>query len=150
MTGIKALIIAAIGSIGGAILSAFGGWSDGMTALFVFMGCDIVTGLLVAIFLKSKKTSTGGLSSKTMTSGLCRKGGILILVLVAAQLDRLLGSQVVRDGVIIAFCANETISIIENVGLMGIKLPAIITQAIDILQKRSAVTVPTDDGGEDK
>ena len=38
---------------------------------------------------------------------------------------------------IIAFMANELISLAENAGLMGIPLPAVITKAIDILQKKS-------------
>ena len=37
----------------------------------------------------------------------------------------------------IAFIANETISLVENAGLMGVKLPEVITKAIDILQKKS-------------
>jgi len=42
-----------------------------------------------------------------------------------------------RDAVIIAFIANETISLVENAGLMGLPLPAVITKAIDILQKKT-------------
>ena len=38
---------------------------------------------------------------------------------------------------IIAFIANEAISLIENAGLMGVPLPAIITKAVDILQKKA-------------
>ena len=38
---------------------------------------------------------------------------------------------------IIAFIANETISPVENAGLMGLPLPAVNTKAIDILQKKT-------------
>lgn len=42
-----------------------------------------------------------------------------------------------EHAVIIAFIANETISLVENAGLMGLPLPAVITKAIDILQKKT-------------
>lgn len=39
-----------------------------------------------------------------------------------------------RDAVIIAFIANEVISITENAGLMGIPIPSVIIKAIDVLK----------------
>ena len=65
--------------------------------------------------------------------GLCRKGMILLIVLVAYRLDLILGVNYIRDTVIIGFIANETISITENAGLMGVPLPKAIQRAIDIL-----------------
>lgn len=61
----------------------------------------------------------------------------LIFVLVAYRLDLVIGTNYIRDAVIIAFIANETISLVENAGLMGLPLPAVITKAIDILQKKT-------------
>ena len=61
----------------------------------------------------------------------------LVFVLVAYRLDLIIGTNYIRDAVIIAFLANELISLVENAGLMGIKLPPAITKAIDILQKKS-------------
>ena len=43
----------------------------------------------------------------------------------------------IKDAVIIAFIVNESISIIENAGLMGIPIPVAIAKAIDILKKSS-------------
>ncbi|WP_024293532.1 phage holin family protein [Lacrimispora indolis] len=37
----------------------------------------------------------------------------------------------IRDAVIIGFLPNEFISIVENAGLMGLPLPAILVKAID-------------------
>lgn len=56
-------------------------------------------------------------------------------VLVAYRLDLVIGTNYIRDAVIIAFIANETISLVENAGLMGLPLPAVITKAIDIYRK---------------
>ena len=102
------------------------------------MAIDYVSGLIVAgVFKNSTKTASGGLESKTGWKGLCRKCMTLVLVLVAYGLDLVIGTNYIRDAVVIAFIANETISIVENTGLMGVKLPAVITKAIDILQKKS-------------
>lgn len=134
----KEMICTVLGVVGSAIASFFGGWDAGLATLIVFMALDYVTGLVVAgVFHNSTKTDTGALESKAGWKGLCRKCMTLIFVLVAYRLDIVIGTNYIRDAVIIAFIANETISLVENAGLMGVPLPAIITKAIDILQKKS-------------
>lgn len=117
---------------------AFGGWSDALITLIVFMALDYVTGLIVAgIFKKSKKSENGALESRAGFKGLCRKGVALMIVLVAVRLDIIMHTTYIKDAVIIAFVANESISIIENAGLMGIPVPGIIARAIDVLRNDS-------------
>jgi phage-related holin len=48
----------------------------------------------------------------------------------------LLGSNYVRDCVIIAFTVNEAISIIENCGTMGVPIPPVLLKAIDVLKDK--------------
>lgn len=127
-----------IGAIGGFVAMAFGGWSDALITLIVFMALDYVTGLIVAgIFKKSKKSENGALESRAGFKGLCRKGVALMIVLVAVRLDIIMHTSYIKDAVIIAFVANESISIIENAGLMGIPVPGIIARAIDVLRNDS-------------
>lgn len=134
----KQFICTMIGAVGSAIASIFGGWDTGLVSLLIFMALDYVSGLVVAgVFHKSNKTDTGSLESKAGWKGLCRKCMTLVFVLVAYRLDLVIGTNYIRDAVIIAFIANELISLVENAGLMGIPLPAVITKAIDILQKKS-------------
>jgi len=117
---------------------AFGGWSEALITLIVFMAVDYVTGLVVAgIFKKSKKSENGALESRAGFKGLCRKGVALLIVLVAVRLDIIMHTTYIKDAVIIAFVANESISIIENAGLMGIPVPGIIARAIDVLRNDS-------------
>ena len=114
------------------------GWNEAMTTLCIFMLTDYVTGLIVAgIFKNSTKTNDGGLESKAGFKGLMRKFAVLLLVLIACRLDMILGVSFVKDCVIIAFIANETISIIENIGLMGVPIPKVIEKAITLLNERS-------------
>ena len=126
-----------IGIVGGAIATAFGGWDTALAALVTFMAIDYITGLMVAgIFHTSPKTESGALESLAGWKGLCRKGVTLLVVLVACQLDKVMGSSFIRDAAIIGFMANEAISIIENAGLMGVPIPETITQAVDVLRKK--------------
>ena len=127
-----------VGAIGGFVAMAFGGWSDALITLIVFMAVDYVTGLIVAgIFKKSKKSESGALESRAGFKGLCRKGVALLIVLVAVRLDIIMHTSYIKDAVIIAFVANESISIIENAGLMGIPIPSVIAKAIDVLKNES-------------
>ena len=100
------------------------------------MAADWLTGLTVAgIFKKSPKTETGALESNAGLKGLCRKRAMLLIVLVAYRLDLMAGlHSVLRTGTIVALATNEALSILENVGLMGVNYPPIIKNAIDKLQ----------------
>lgn len=134
----REVIVCAFGAAGSVVAAMFGGWDSALTTLVLFMAVDYITGLIVAgVFKNSSKSGSGALESRAGWQGLCRKGVTLLVVLVACRLDLLLGTTVVRDAVVIAFCANESISIIENAGLMGIKIPAVISRSIDVLNERS-------------
>ena len=127
-----------VGVIGGFIATMFGGWSEALITLIIFMSIDYITGLAVAgIFKKSKKSENGALESRAGFKGLCRKGVALLIVLIATRLDIMMSTTYIRDAVIIAFIANECISIIENAGLMGVPVPSVIARAIDVLRKDS-------------
>jgi len=133
----KTSICATIGMIGSFIASLFGGWTAALTTLLIFMGIDYLSGLLVAgIFHTSNKTKTGSLESQVGWKGLCRKGMTLLIVLIGYRLDLAIGAHYIKDAVTIGFIANELISIVENAGLMGIPMPAIIMRAIDILTEK--------------
>lgn len=134
----KTGILTILGTAGAFIANLFGGWDAALTTLLIFMAIDYLLGLIVAaVFHKSNKSESGGLDSRAGLKGLLKKGMVLLIVLVAAQLDIVIGGNFIRDGVVIAFIANETISIIENAGVMGVPIPAVITNAIDILQRKS-------------
>ncbi len=125
------------GCIGGAICWAFGGFDAAMAALLVCMAVDYLSGSIVAlVFHKSTKTESGSYNSMYGLKGLCKKGLMLLFVLVAVQIDRVLGTSYVRDAVCIGFCANEVLSIIENLGLAGIPMPEAVMKALEQLQSK--------------
>ena len=133
----KETLCTVIGVIGAFIARVYGGWDAALTTLVIFMAIDYVTGFIVAaVFHKSEKTQNGALESKAGFIGLCKKGVVMLIVLMACRLDMVVGSTFIKDATVIAFITNETISIIENAAAMGVPIPSPIVQAIDILAKR--------------
>jgi toxin secretion/phage lysis holin len=144
--GHKAAVIIATGTLGAIVTEIFGGWNTDITTLVIFMAVDFILGILTAgVFKKSDKTETGALSSNAAFQGFCKKGVILVLVLIAHRLDILMGTDFIRSGAVVGFCANELLSIVENVALMGVPMPSVIIKALDILRKKS-----DDDDKDDK
>lgn len=138
VTSLKMYLLTFIGSTGSLILNLLGGWDMALQTLMILMALDYVTGLIVAgVFNNSNKTKTGALESKAGWKGLCRKGMTLVIVLVGAQLDKMTGTDLIRNAVIIGYAANEAISITENAGLMGLPIPNVIKKAIDILKQKA-------------
>lgn len=131
----KNAVCAVIALFGSGIAALFGGWDTGMTTLLIFMAIDYASGLVVAgVFHNSPKSTNGSLESRAGWKGLCRKLITMVFVLIGHRLDLVIGTNYIRDAVCIAFIANETISIIENAGLMGVPIPAVLIEAIEILK----------------
>ncbi|MBO7241791.1 MAG: phage holin family protein [Methanobrevibacter sp.] len=135
----KAIICSISGAVGSTIAYFLGGWDNSIATLLLFMLIDYISGLFVAgVFKKSPKTDTGRLESRAGWKGLCKKGATLFFIVVANRLDIQLGTTYIRDAVCIAFITNELISIVENAGLMGLPIPAVIINTIDLLKKKGA------------
>lgn len=127
-----------IGAIGALIASLFGGWDTALATLVIFMIIDYGMGITVAaVFHRSKKTENGALESRAGWKGLCRKCATLLFVLIAYRLDLAIGTHYIRDAVIIGFMANELISIVENADLMGLPLPGVIEDAVEVLTEKA-------------
>jgi toxin secretion/phage lysis holin len=133
----KHTLLAIVGIIGSMISNLLGGWDMALQTLIIFMAVDYITGLVVAgVFKKSTKSESGALESKAGYKGLAKKGMTLLIVLVATRLDLIIGSNFIRDAVIIGYIVNEAVSIIENAGLMGLPVGKTLTNAIDILKRK--------------
>lgn len=132
----KQTICTALGVTGAFFSWAFGGWDAALNALMICICVDYISGSLVAlVFHNSNKSDSGAYNSAYGLKGLCKKGLMLLFVLVAVQIDRLMGSDYVRDAVCIGFCSNEILSITENLGLAGVPMPQAVVKALEQLQK---------------
>lgn len=137
VTNSKNWLCLLIGATGTVISRLLGGWSTGMTTLMICMGIDCISAfILAAIFHKSPKSKNGGLESHACLKGLIRKVVMLLVVAVGYQMDVIMGSDYIKNAVIIAFIVNEVISFLENAGLMGIPLPEVLNKAIDVMKEK--------------
>lgn len=126
----------------GALAGFFVSMPMAVRLLVLLMTLDYFSGIGVAIAGKSPKTATGVLSSKIGFIGLARKAMILIIVLLASILDMLIDSAACTGAVTLFYIVNESLSILENAVLLGVPIPAKLTQVLDIAKQTS---LPSDD-----
>lgn len=133
---LKSIVSIITGTIGSLLINLIGAPTDDLIILIVLMIIDLIVGFLIsAIWQKSSKTDSGKLSSSVMFKGIIKKFFTLVIVVIAYQLDILLAMNVIRHIVIIAFIVEEVLSITENIAFTGIKIPTIITKALDVLER---------------
>lgn len=139
MTKLLFMILALVGALGGGFVTVlWGGWSQPMTVLCIMMGLDYVSGVVVAlVFHASPKTDSGGASSLIGLKGLLRKLFLVLIVAAAYQVDKMIGTNYLRDAVALAFMVNEALSLLENAGLMGIPIPKVLLRGIDALKGKT-------------
>lgn len=141
----KNMILAAVAAAGSIITNALGGWDVSLQVLIGMMAADYITGWLVAaVWKKSNKSATGALDSRAGFKGLCRKGAVFVLVWVAQMLDTALGVAYVRTAVCWFFIGNEGLSLLENLGLMGVPFPGFLKRALEALREKG------EEGGSNK
>lgn len=130
----KEYITSALALMGGGITWAIGGFDMAVVCLIGAMAIDYITGLIVAgIFHNSPKTEGGRLDSRVGWKGLARKLVTILIVVVANLADVVMGTDGIRTAVCIGFFANECLSLVENAGHMGLRIPAKLKNAIEEL-----------------
>ncbi|MDD4565537.1 MAG: phage holin family protein [Eubacteriales bacterium] len=105
--------------------------------LLVLMAADYISGLIVAgVFKKSRKSCDGALDSRAGIKGLFRKGWMLFIIYMCAQLDILFDTGYAASMMVYFFILNESLSILENGGLMGVRYPNALKNALEALSKK--------------
>ncbi len=133
----KTYILTGIGVVGSAVAGALGGWDTAVMGLCGMMAIDYLTGLGVALIAhKSNKSESGGADSRAGFRGLVKKCAILAAVAAANILDMVSGSNYIRDGVCIAYCVNEALSMAENLALLGVPFPKIMLDALEVMNAK--------------
>lgn len=144
-------------AVAGAVAGFFGGWTMGSKILVALMVMDYVLGCMCALAGKSPKTESGHFWSQVAFTGLLKKGVIMLVILVAALLDRVLGGSAAaaevaggqhaamfRSAAEFFYIATEALSIVENAGLMGVPVPKPLRRALEVLREEN------DKGEEEK
>lgn len=119
------------GSIGMIVVYAYGGWSGFFALLLLTIAVDYVSGVMAAIKEKS------GLNSMVGFWGLAKKALMLLIVMLAHRIDVEFGMNMVMNGAICFYLANELISITENCGRLGLPIPGVIRRMIEILKDKN-------------
>ncbi|MEH7475340.1 phage holin family protein [Priestia megaterium] len=99
-----------------------------MDFLAVLMLLDIITGVMKAI--KNKM-----LRSRNALYGYARKIGVYVAIIVANIIDQIFGfNGAVATATVLFYLGNELLSIVENLAQLGVKVPAVITDKLHVIQ----------------
>ena len=107
-----------------------GGIDIAMKSLLIVIVIDYITGVMSAIYNKKLNSNIG-------LKGILKKFSYLIIVSLSVILDRIVGDTgAIRTLVIYFFVANDGISIVENIGKMGVPLPKKLTEVLEQLKNK--------------
>lgn len=114
-----------------ALVYIFGGLDIALQCLLVAIVLDYITGLI-------KSFKSAKLNSKVGIKGLLKKVGILCLVALSVVIDKLTGNTgYVRTMIIYYLVANEGLSILENLGEIGIIVPEFLKNRLEQLKEEN-------------
>jgi toxin secretion/phage lysis holin len=120
------------GGAAASIAFLLGGLDNLVIALAIFMTVDYVTGVIAGFNDKE-------ISSKRALKGLGKKGAMLSLVIISNQLDIITGngSHFMRNSMIFFLIATEGISIIENLGKLGVSVPKFLSDRFEQMKNEN-------------
>lgn len=109
-----------------------------MKFLIILLLADLITGIIKSLYGNSDKSKNGLLSSKAMTKGIFTKICYFFVILVSYYIDTTLSLKgFLYNYVIIYFCIENSLSILENVACCGVKVPTIVKNKLDILERKN-------------
>ena len=137
-------VIEIISGLAGGVISFFVGLPPIIWILVGVETMDYITGLICGFMGVSPKTETGGLSSNAAFRGLLKKVLILLVVGLAAMVDMAVGKianieiVAVTGATCLWFVASEGLSVLENAAAMGVPIPKILLNALEIIRQQAA------------
>jgi toxin secretion/phage lysis holin len=102
-----------------------------MGVLLVFIALDIITGITKGFYDKA-------LRSRKMSQGMIRKAMIFVVLIIANMIDIAMfgGMPVVKSSVLSFYIGMEGLSILENLGQMGVPLPSFVKKYLLVLRDK--------------
>jgi len=128
----------------GTILTfLFGTWTPLMGVLLVFIALDIITGITKGFYDKA-------LRSIKMSQGMIRKAMIFVVLIIANMIDIAMfdGLAVVKSAVLSFYIGMEGLSVLENLGQMGVPLPAFVKKYLLVLRDKGQTLKESDENKE--
>lgn len=122
------MLVAGTGAVTGYV---WGGWSLPLHLLLWFVVIDWLTGWGAAWMNDELRSRIG-------YTGIARKMTIFLIIALMHLVDRVLGEMnYFQNTVIFFYLANELLSIIENVGRMGVPIPQSLRNVVQVFQIKS-------------
>lgn len=120
-----------VAAVLGLLATLLGGWDKPLQILVVLMVADYISGILGAIKTKS-------VNSEVMFWGGIRKITILFVVGLATLIDGWTGgdSAVFRTLAVYYYAGREGLSVIENLGILGVYLPPKLKEFLEQLKEK--------------
>jgi len=115
--------------VGGFITAALGGWDTMLVVLVGFVAADYLVGIIAA-------GMEGKLNSAVGFKGIARKILLFVPVAIAFALDTVLQQDILRSLATWFYLANEGLSIVENLGRIGVPFPPGLLAALEQLQQK--------------
>lgn len=122
-----------IGCLGGILTFFLGGLDSLIISVVLFMIIDYFTGVVKHFSPKYKGKK---LSSKVGLWGAIKKFLYLLVITLGFTLDKLFGTDIIRNAICYFFIANEGISILENLGEMGVPFPDFLKKYLEVLEEK--------------
>lgn len=107
-----------------------GGLDSALKSLLIIIALDYLTGVASAFYNKK-------LNSKIGLKGLLKKFGYLCVIALSFIIDNLTGQNgLIRLLIIYYFIANDSLSIVENLAKMKIKLPQKFLDSLEQIKNK--------------
>jgi len=131
-SGIISKVTLALGAIAGFL---FGGWSELLTAILILHLLDIITALLA-------EGRGGKINSNKLGLEIKKKAGYWITLILANVIDVVLFDKqgIATTAVAFAFISTEGLSLVENLGRLGVPLPDFITGYLEQVGEKADVS----------
>lgn len=142
----KSVVSAAVGMVGGTISWIVGGFETYFYVLLAFVIIDMLAGIALSFTGKSQKTESGYYSSQALFAGLIKRCFYFVIIIIVSAFESIIGLNFLRETVLWFFIAYEGSSILEKAAVVGVPIPKIVLNALDIIRSRvednTAVTEP--------
>ncbi|MBQ7076044.1 MAG: phage holin family protein [Clostridia bacterium] len=127
----KVIIAIKVGftAIVGGLSVLLGGFDALIICLCSLVIFDYITGVFCGIIQKK-------LNSRTGFIGIIKKVCIFLVVAVANSIGDITGISGLRDIAVSFYIANEGISIVENLGIIGVPLPKKLIEILEQLKNK--------------
>lgn len=122
-------------------MTLIGGVDPLLETMILFTVIDIITGSTVAkIFKKMTSENTDNqddISPKILTQKVFQKIGMVIIIILAHQIDSILGTNAIREVSIIFFMIIEAISITKHIHRMGVPIPKQLEEILEQMKQKN-------------